>query len=89
MALKRISDAANAVHDLDDINFKLGEIADLLLVLSLLGYGNEVPNAVGTQVEGETLGGCFSVLWNMVDGVRKDIDALGNEKLKKRMEDKS
>jgi len=84
---REVHTSVNTVPDLYGIDFKLGEVADLLLVLSQLGYGNEVPGAAGSDIGGDTLGGCFSVIWSMVDGIRKDIDALESDMLQRKKEE--
>lgn len=73
--------ASNCLSALDDIGYTVGEIADLLLTLSLLGHGNEYHPAGGATIGGTTLGGCFSLLWEMVDGARTDINELGTQAL--------
>lgn len=80
--------AANCLSTIDDIGYTVGEIADLLLTLSLLGNGNEYHPSGGATVGGTTLGGCFSRLWEMVDGARKDIDTLGSQALEAMAQEK-
>lgn len=80
--------ASNCLSTLDDIGYTVGEIADLLLTLSLLGHGNEYHPAGGAAIGGTTLGGCFSRLWEMVDGARKDINDLGTNALEAMTQEK-